>query len=487
MSDQLASALLGSSGSSAADQLVSAYKLQQRSRVDILLNKKNQLEKKQQFYSKLNTQINSLVSQIDKFAEFDIDNIFDSGRQSEFAEKFVTRKATSSDSSYVSASADSDALLSSSTIKVNRLAGNDVLISDQLNLNDSFGLSGSFTFQMKGTDITVDLDGSETNEQAMTKIVNAVNSNDDVGAVAALVKDTTSTGRISFSASETGEENALTFSQNNDLLAQLGFDNSLNQDGDRSTVTDTKAGYRTDNAAQLDSEAIVNGITVTRSSNMLEDVLPGVSINLLKVQDEDAGEITLKTEVDRESVENLIKPFLNAYNSILSFLDENKTVMRSDTASSSLKYNLRSISSQSMDENASAGDIQYLTDIGIDISSSGKLSISDTERLQELLEDNPGDVAKLFTGEDGFASKIYNVISRLTGSGGLIQSRRESLTDQIEYNKERTEEVQSRIDAQAEILRKEYENMLEVYLEAQNQFNYLSGFSTSGTGTVDYY
>ncbi len=481
MPDLLSEALTGNSGSSMSAQLVAAYKLQQQPSVDALTNKKTDLENKQSFYSKLNTQINTIVSQIDRFAEFSNDNIFNQNKIADFTKKFITRKTDSSNTDYVSASAESGALLSTATIKVNRLAKNDVLISDQLNLADSFGIAGNFTFQFQGKDISVDLDGTETNETAMTKIVKAINLNNDLDVTAALVKNTTSTARISFTAKETGEENALTFSDS-ELLAKLGLDNSLIQNGSRSLASDNEAGFRIADSASLNAEASINGITVTRSTNAFDDVLPGVKINLLKVQDAEDNEISLTTKVDRKAVEDLIKPLFDAYNSLLSFLDQNKSTMRGDSAVSSLKSNIRSLSSQSMNSSAASGEVQYLTDVGVKIASDGKLSIGDTDRLQKLLENDPESIAKLFTGEDGFAAKLQGVVSNLIGNDGLIQSRRKSLTSQIESTKKKTDELNAKIDYRANIMRKEYESMLQVYLEAQSQMNYLNGFNTNSYG-----
>lgn len=481
MSSLISQALTGSSGSSMSQQLVAAYKLQQQPSVDALTSKKTELENKQLFYNRLNTQINSLVSQIDRFAIFSDNGIFDPSGLEKFSKNFITRKTSTSNSEFVSATAESGALLSNATIKVNRLAKNDVLISDRLNLANEFQLPrGKSSFQLKDTEFHIELDGSETNEQAMTKIVNAINSNSDSKVTAALVKDTTTTGRISLTSKETGEDNSITFSDSN-ILSRLGLSQSLKQSGNRQLASDSKAGFRTKESSSLNAEAEINGIVVTRNTNNFEDVLPGVKINLLKVQSEDDNEISLKTEVDRAAVENLLKPFLEAYNSLLSFLDQNRTTMRGDSAVSSLRGNIRSLASQSMNSSAVPGEVQYLTDIGIKIASDGKLSIGNTERLQELLETDPNSVAKLFTAEDGFAAKVYGVISNLTGKTGLIQARRDSLTSQIEYTKKRTDDLNNRIDYRANIMRKEYENMLRVYLEAQSQSSYLSGFNTSSS------
>ena len=86
-------------------------------------------------------------------------------------------------------------------------------------------------------------------------------------------------------------------------------------------------------------------------------------------------------------------------------------------------------------------------------------------------------MSNIFISENGFVQKINTVISNLTGSDGLIQSRTLSLSEQIDTTVERTNDLEDRINRQAEALRTEYETMLTVFLEAQAQFSMLSGYS----------
>lgn len=463
-----------SSNQTASDLLVQAYKQAQQTRVDTLTNRQKTLETRRSFFSSLNTKLNSLVSNLDTFTADNADS------------KFVTRSITSSLSSVLTATASSDALVGINQIFVERLATNDTLIAKQLNLSSAFGESAgtkSIGLTVNGTsfNINVEFTGSETNEEAMTKIANAINSTEDIKVSAALIKNTSTTGRLTLTSKETGGENKITFTDNS-VFAKLGFDTStLNPDSTGRTVaTDTEAGYRTADFNTLDSKLNVNGINVTRSSNSIDDLLAGVTLNLVKPQETGDQPVTLTTAVNSKAVEDLINPLIKNFNDLLAYLRDNKTQQRADTSISSLYSNLRGILSQSV-SGLPDGNPKYLTDIGLKIGTDGTLSIGDSTKLEKLLKDDPQKVADIFTSSDGFVAKINNLIKNLTGDSGLIKSRTLSLNDQIESTKDQKVQLEDRIDRQAETLRKEYESMLRVFLQAQNQYSLLSTFSTTST------
>ncbi len=486
---------------SQSELLVETYKRSEQPKVDAVVQKKQSLEKSREFFNSLFSKVSALNSSSDKFIGIDPKS------------KFKTRKINTSDNSVVSVSASSDAIIGVNSVKVTRLASYDILVSDQIDLTDNANSLftgshklevGTYSFRI-GTvksgninEYTIEITGDETNEQVMTKIVNAINNDDNSTVTASLVKDTETTGRLSFISKELGSSNKIVFEdiinqssddsdtendnsneRNKGLLQAFGINSSL-LSFDRTTFTTTKAGFKTNDPTELDANLEVNSIPITRSSNTIEDVLPGVTINLLKPQEENDLPVTLTTEVDVEEVKDLIQPTLKAYNDILNFLNQNKTIMRNDSTVSGLYNRLRLIVSEPVTQ-IESDDFKYLTEIGIKINDDGTLTIDDTDKLQELLEESPNKVAHLFTSEESFTNKIQRAIENLTGPNGIIKSRTLSLSSQIDAQIKRQEELEERIDREANALRKEYESMLAVFLEAQSQFNFLSAMPTTGS------
>ncbi|MCX7736997.1 MAG: flagellar filament capping protein FliD [Candidatus Kapabacteria bacterium] len=456
----------------AADQLAEAYKRSQQNRIDVLTNKQKALEQKQQFFIQLKSKIDSLINNIDVFTA------------SNAPSKFKIKSVTSSKNDVLTATADKDAILGINSVKVNRLASNDVLITKRLNLGDTelFSVTGEdLTFKINNKEIKVSIAEGSTNEQAMKAIVKAINATEDLKVTASYVKDTSSTGRITLTAKETGQSNKIMFDDNgSNVLNALGLDNvNPNTENRTQNITGNQyAYYKLSNIEQLNSEIEINGLNISRESNSINDVLPGLTLNLLKAQETNEQAVTLTADVNTNGVENLINPILNSYNDLIKFLRSNNNIVKSESSVGSLLFNIRSLSSQSITP-LSGSDMKYLTDIGIKINNDGTLSINDKTKLTQALKNNPEEVANLFTANDGFAKKLEKSIEMLLGDKGLIQSKKKSLGDQIEQTIKRNKEVTASIDRQAENLKKEYTSMLKVYLEAQSQYsNLLSNFSS---------
>ncbi len=476
LSNALSSLLSTSNtGQTQVDMLVEAYKKTQSSKVDKLKEKKSALEKKSTFFTNLSTKIATLASQIDKFL------------LSNSNELFITRTVSSSDSSVVSATANQDALLGINSIKVNRLASNDILISNRMIRTNTFSISGqNLTFKINGKDVTVSIDAGSTNEQAIQKIVQAINSTSDINATASIVKDTSTTVRLTITAKNTGYDNRIIFDDNGSgVLNALGFNNV---DPNATVRTPTMSGneyahYKIADSTQLDSEAEINGITVTNSSNTLSDVIQGLTINLLKAQTPDAQPVTLTTESDANAVKNLLTPLIDAFNDVVNFLNSNRNILREEPLLQNMATSLKTLITQPV-TTVAQGNPKFLYEIGFNSSSNGTISLSDITKLKDALVSDPQKVSDLFTSSDGFVAKLNQTIATLKGETGYVTSKTQSVKSQINSVNEQINKIQQKIDLQAENYKKEYIRMLENYLKMQSQYNYLSSASISFSNSI---
>lgn len=464
LSDLLGSMTTANTSSTAqsqADLLVEAFKRTQSQRLTPLNDRKSTLEKKSQFFSTLNSKINNLVTYLDKFS------------LSTASDFFVTRSITSSDPSVVTASANSNAVLGINTIKVNRLASNDILISARLNTSDNFAVTGNnLTFIINGKPVNVNIDPGTTNQNALTLIANAINNTTDINATASVIKDTSSTVRLTITAKNPGETNRIIFDDNGSgVLNALGFNNVDPNATVRTPINSGEeyAHYKLADITSLNSQFEINGLTVTRESNTVDDVLTGVTLNLLKPQSTNDQSVTLTTDVDTTAVENLIKPLLDSYNELIQFLDSNRTLLKDEPLIRNLGTNLKALSSQSV-TSAQTGYPQFLSEIGIKASSNGTLYISDKTKLTDALKSDPTKVSDLFTSSDSFVAKINKSIALLKGDNGYITTKTTNVRNQLTEVQKRISELQDKINMQAENYRKEYVRTLETYLKAQAQY-----------------
>ncbi len=482
-----------SSSTTQLDQLVESYRQTQQSKIDAVTTKQTNLEAKRTFVSALNTRISSLISAMDKLGSFSsggTSGIFT--KSSTIDTKFQARSATSSDKSILTATAKEGAYVSSNSVFVERLAARDSLVSNQMSLSGAFGETGTQTFSLKSNsktyNISVTFDGTETNQQAINKIALAINSAKDpddstksIGISASLIKDTSTTGRLTISPTDTGADYRVSFTDS-PALAKLGITTSgLNSETtSRVVATDTTAGYMKADYTELNSKVKINGISIFRNSNTIDDAIENVSLALSKAQASTEQPVTVTTAIDSSSVESLIKPVLSAYNDIVTYVNNNKTIKREESFVSSLSSQLRSLLTQGLAGTAE-GEPKYLMDVGIKVSDSGTISISDSTMLSDALKKNAQKVANLFTASDGLIARLNSAVQNLTGESGLLTSRTKTLNQQISNTANQKEKVQERIDQQAEAMRNQYQSLLKSYYEAQNQYQWFTSSSTTTT------
>ncbi|MBI5325007.1 MAG: flagellar filament capping protein FliD, partial [Ignavibacteriae bacterium] len=363
-------------------------------------------------------------------------------------------------------------------VKVDRLATSDLLISDKMTSAGASSLSpNTYSFTINGVTGNVTLTATDdTNEEVMQKLVTAINSTDNIGVTASYIKVDSTYSKLTLTSTDTGGANDIDFADSS-IFTAFGWTNAgLNPHTTaRTTATETTAGFQSANYNDLDSKLQINGVNIYRASNSVDDALPGLTLKLVKPQAAADQSVTLTSSVNASAVESLIQPILDTYNDILKYLKQDNTILRGDTAISSLYSKFRLIVSDEI-TSVNSGDPKYLTDIGIKIGSDGSLSINDHDRLLEVLQDDPQKVANLFTSSDSFVAKLNNTIANLTGDEGLIKSRTNSLSTQIDSTSKKTEDVQKNIDKQADILRQEYTNILSLFYQAQSNYNLLNTF-----------
>jgi flagellar hook-associated protein 2 len=160
-------------------------------------------------------------------------------------------------------------------------------------------------------------------------------------------------------------------------------------------------------------------ITVTSDMNTLKDVIAGVTIYARKETDP-GDSVSIKTEIDVASIKANIKGFIDAFNGVVEFID-NQNTYSSDTGDSgilfgdvtvwSMQSSLRSVVSGTVAGVESKFNQLYT--IGIRTKTDGTLGIYDNTKLEEALVGNLDDIINLFTG----AGVSSNSLIEFAGSG----------------------------------------------------------------------
>ncbi|MBU4037933.1 MAG: flagellar filament capping protein FliD, partial [Proteobacteria bacterium] len=154
--------------------------------------------------------------------------------------------------------------------------------------------------------------------------------------------------------------------------------------------------------AGADASVTVDGVTVTRSENTIDDIIAGVTLNLLKSDTETT--VSLNIGRDNDTIMGNINNFVAKYNSTLSYIQSQTSydettektggVLFGDGTLMSVKSDLTSLLIQNIWGVSS--DYSTLGLVGISVDTDGLLSV-DSKKLSGYLKSNFNDVQKLFT------------------------------------------------------------------------------------------
>jgi flagellar hook-associated protein 2 len=186
------------------------------------------------------------------------------------------------------------------------------------------------------------------------------------------------------------------------VLADYGLNNAIRitavDDAAATTGTSLAALDMTDQVEDVQMQAAsnakftVNGIAITRASNEVDDVIPGVSFNIAGYTGVPA---TVTVAVDTEAAKSAMQNLVDAFNTSIRLVDElgsrgfngsEKGDLAGDPAISTLQRQMESLIANGIE---GFGDRPlYLADIGVRTERDGSLSL-DMNVLEKAMEENP--------------------------------------------------------------------------------------------------
>ena len=346
--------------------------------------------------------------------------------------RFSAMRATSSNSSAFTATAETSAVKGSYALEVLQIAQGQRLITNEstapavaagsLTINtgsyqyDNDGVATGFT---QTGSVTIDLDAGSTLEELRDAI------NDADAGVRASIIDNGTAKQLVIAGSGEGAESAFTL-QGSDGLSGFSYD-ALDEQASTLTTLET---------AQ-DAKLRLDSVTLTRSSNTLTDVIDGVTINLL-APTETKG--TLSIVNDRSGAKTAIESFVKAYNEIstalrgLTAYDSEKgqaSILTGDATVRSLQGQLRN--ALGAVTRSPEGGVSSLSELGISFQRNGTLTIN-SSTLDAKLNDPDARVAEFFAGREGVQGFAATLSARLGGylnSGGVLESRQDGINNAI--------------------------------------------------------
>jgi flagellar hook-associated protein 2 len=321
------------------------------------------------------------------------------------------------DPDVLSVSADSDAALGGFSVEVLRLAQAHKQASEAKGSADMFGggVGDELVITAGAGSLTIDLSTAKTLSQIREEIVSATGAD-----VSATLIDETGDGsslRLVLSSTETGYDNRLQLSFGGAIDATTFGFSTINQNAEGVTLTEAELD-------QLDASFTLDGFTLTRSSNTVDDAITGVNLELKQL-----GATTVSVSRDSSGIGQAAGDLVEAYNALSGDLSElRQGALGNDSLVRQVEQSLRSMLGRSF---SGLGAFRTLNDFGISFTREGTLEF-DQSALDAAVTADRSSVEVFFRGEGGFASRLDDVLSGYLDSSGIIDARVDGLNARVD-------------------------------------------------------
>jgi flagellar hook-associated protein 2 len=287
--------------------------------------------------------------------------------------------------------------------------------------------------------------------------------------------------------------------------------------------TSTAGGLRPQNSVSLARDAIImmEGIEITRPSNNIDDLIPGLTLNLKGVSERP---VELTVRGDTERVKESIISFVGNYNRLMAEIniltraddrlideltyltkeeaDELKSrlgAFSGDVTLNTLKTNLQRAVSAPYPTSLER-DLSMLAQIGISSNATraqgydparlrGYLEI-DEKALDAALENKIPAIRELFgsdtTGDllvdTGVAVNVDTLVKSFVEVGGIISLKQNTLDSRIKQDERRVLTMERQLASKEQELKIQYARMEAAYARMEQMNNSMDNFNRQNSG-----
>jgi flagellar hook-associated protein 2 len=348
--------------------------------------------------------------------------------------------AQSSQTSILTASAQSSAVPGTHTLVVSTLASQSTLYTDSItDANTSIlpqnAASDDIQFQIGGAGgATHDIQISAGSNDTLNSLVSYIN-NQNWGVTATVLTDA-SGSRLAIYGNTPGSAGALAITNN---TSGLTFNPAVG--GTNATFT-------------------VDGIPFSSTSNTVAGAIPGVTLNLLGAYP--GVQVQVSVAPNTNQIAQAVTNFVSAYNAAIGDINQQFTVNASTNSEGPLAgdSSLRSLQSSLLTDatySLSSGAFTSLDSLGITTNDNGTLSVNSSQ-LNSAISSDPASVLNFFQNSSatGFANNFATDLQNLTDpTQGVIsldlnenRTRQQELTSSIADIQDRLTAEQQQLQIQ---------------------------------------
>ena len=364
--------------------------------------------------------------------------------------EFGGKTATSTDSSAVAVTADASAPQGNYDVVVDSLARSQTTASaTTFTDKDQTIVASSGTLVINGTAVTV------TQPATLQDLASAINNDDNLPVTASVVSVTPGSFQLVLTGKSSGTANAFTVQNNLTGGAGIAFTDT---DGDG------KAGNSSADNAQdaVDASFTVNNIAITSSSNTVDSVIPGVTLQLLRKDPNNT--ISVSVTRDQDAAKTQIKSFVSAFNDLMSFAnDQSKAAAGGDQSSIGRDALLRGLRNSlrtafNTEYSTTGSKFTYASQMGLGFAHDGSLTF-DEDQFDTATQSGNSDVTKLFAGAGGAGglfTSMQTLVNSYTDAGGLLPNANDRLDAQLKSLGDRIDSMNARLAIERDSLSKQF-------------------------------
>lgn len=291
------------------------------------------------------------------------------------------------------------------TLTVNTLARAEKLAgTGQADFATALGFDG--TFSVNGQDVVV------TSADSMVAIrdrINALNSGSTPTGVNATILSVSGTDhRLVLTSSATGAAGIALAESSGTALQSLGF---LDGGGAKLAGAILTSG--------ADASFAIDGIAMTRTSNVISDAITGVTLSL--VSEEVGASTAIAVGRFGDSARDAMQQFVDAYNALVTFIQEQGTVTSSrpalygDSILRTARAALPTVLLTAV--GGAAADLATVARAGLSLDRNGKLSL-DAATFDASFSGRYNDLRTLFTEQFSSTGTDISVVSSGANAAG---------------------------------------------------------------------
>lgn len=175
----------------------------------------------------------------------------------------------------------------------------------------------------------------------------------------------------------------------------------------------------TSNNPGSDLQFKLNGIPVTRSTNQVNDTIPGVTFTV-KDKTVSGETLTINLASDRSQLSQAVSSFIDAYNALESKvgsqIGENAGLLSGDL----LVREAKGILQRAAAFGLGGGSVKNWSDLGVTFNQTGEVSF-DTTKFNSLSDGQIRDAFSFFQSKDGLGAQIDRVNTYTDDINGLAK------------------------------------------------------------------